>query len=88
MKNFFSSLFGFFSASWWIKITTAEPNCIYYFGPFDTEAEANSAKPGYIEDLQQEGAQQIETSLQQSAEPEELTIESEASRQASVMVSA
>ncbi len=88
MKNFFSGLFSFFSASWWLKITTAEPSCIYYFGPFDSELEAEQAKPGYIEDLQQEGAQQITTSLQQSAEPKELTIETEASLKASVMVSA
>jgi hypothetical protein len=88
MKNFFSSLFSFFSADWWVKITTAEPDCIYYFGPFDSELEAEQAKPGYVEDLQQEGAQQIKTSLQQSAEPEELTIEAETSRQNSVMVSA
>ena len=75
MKNFFSNLFGFLSTPWWVKITTAEPNCIYYFGPFDSELEAVEAKPGFIEDLQQEGAENIETSLQRSAEPEELTIE-------------
>ena len=88
MKNFFSSLLSFFSAPWWVKITTAEPNCIYYFGPFDKEQEAEQAKPGYIEDLQQEGAQKIEARLQQSAEPEELTIEVGTSLQPPVMVSA
>jgi hypothetical protein len=88
MKNFFSSLFSFFSADWWIKITTVEPNCIYYFGPFDSELEAEQAKSGYVEDLELEGAQHIKVSLQQSAEPKELTIESETSRPSSVMVSA
>ncbi len=75
MKNFFSSLFNFFSTPWWVKVTTAEPNCIYYFGPFDSESEANKAKPGYIEDLQSEGAQQVTTAVQQIAEPDELTVE-------------
>jgi len=87
MKNFFSSLFNFFSTPWWVKITTAEPNCIYYFGPFNDESEAEQAKFGYIEDLQNEGAQQIKTTLQQSAEPEELTIEYGVSPMSSVTVS-
>ena len=77
MKNFLSGLFGFMSNSWWVKITTAEPNCIYYFGPFDEQSEAVEAKPGYIEDLEQEGAVNIQTSLQKSPEPQELTIEIE-----------
>lgn len=85
MKNFFSSIFSFFFSSWWIKITTAEPNCIYYFGPFNNEAEANQAKPGFIEDLESEGALQIQTSLQQSGEPEQLTIEMETSVKPSAM---
>ena len=75
MKNFFSGLFGFFSTPWWIKVTTAEPNCIYYFGPYDSQSEAMGAKPGFIEDLEQEGAVQIEASFQRSPEPDELTIE-------------
>lgn len=88
MKNFFSNLFSFFSNSWWIKITTAEPNCIYYFGPFDSEKEALQARLGYIEDLEQEGAQRISTTLQQSSEPEELTIELGATAPASMMAPA
>ncbi|MEL6881578.1 MAG: DUF1816 domain-containing protein, partial [Cyanobacteria bacterium J06607_10] len=75
MKNFFSGLFGFFSNPWWVKITTAEPNCIYYFGPFDDESEALQAKPGFVEDLQMEGASQIQTVLQNISQPKELTIE-------------
>ena len=86
MKNFLGNLFGLFSTPWWVKITTAEPHCIYYFGPFDSETEALQAQPGYIEDLQQEGAQQIQTSLQHSSEPDELTVDLETSAQPSVMM--
>ena len=75
MKNFFSGLFGFFSTHWWVKITTSEPNCDYYFGPFEDEIEATQAEPGFVEDLQQEGALQIQTTLQNTQEPKELTIE-------------
>ena len=87
MKNFFSGLFSIFSNSWWVKITTSEPNCVYYFGPFDDELEATQAKPGFIEDLEQEGALQIQTSLQNTPEPRELTIELDASAQPAAMVS-
>ncbi|EDX86730.1 conserved domain protein [Synechococcus sp. PCC 7335] len=86
MKNFFSGLFSFFSNPWWVKITTAEPNCVYYFGPFDDEAQATQAKPGYIEDLQKEGALQIQTSLHNIPEPAELTIEPENTASAVTMV--
>ncbi|MEL6777064.1 MAG: DUF1816 domain-containing protein [Cyanobacteria bacterium J06597_16] len=88
MKNFFSSLFSIFSTPWWVKITTSEPNCIYYFGPFDSEGEALQAKPGYIEDLQKEGAQQIQSSMQNIAEPKELTIEMGVKPPSSMMMTA
>ena len=86
MKNFFSGLLNFFSNQWWVKITTAEPNCVYYFGPFDDETEAVKAKPGYVEDLQQEGALQIQTSLQNIPEPKELTIEINTAMQSAAMM--
>ncbi|MEO0768153.1 MAG: DUF1816 domain-containing protein [Cyanobacteria bacterium J06649_4] len=86
MKNFFSSLFSFLSNPWWVKITTEQPNCVYFFGPYDNEAEATQAKPGFIEDLQQEGALQIQTSLHNIPEPSELTIEIEGSVPAATMM--
>jgi len=89
MKNFFSGLFNFFSTTpWWVKVTTADPNCIYYFGPFDSELEAAQAKPGYVEDLQQEGALQIQTSLHNMPEPQDLTIEIATPLQPAAMMTA
>jgi len=89
MKNFFSGLFSFFSTPpWWVKVTTADPNCIYYFGPFDSELEAAQAKPGFVEDLQQEGALQIQTSLHNIPEPQELTIEIATPLQSAAMMTA
>lgn len=87
MKNFFSGLFSFFSNHWWVKITTSEPNCVYYFGPFEDEQEAAQAKPGFVEDLQQEGARQIQTSLQNTQEPKQLTIELNVAAQPTVVMS-
>lgn len=58
---------------WWIKITTEVPKCTYFFGPFDSSAEANQLELGYIEDLKEEKAQGIKVEIQQ-CEPKDLTI--------------
>jgi hypothetical protein len=47
------------SADWWAKILTINPKCTYYFGPFETNKEAHIAYPGYVEDLDIEGAKGI-----------------------------
>lgn len=60
------------SMPWWVEITTAEPNCTYYFGPFDDPAEAKSAHSGYVEDLAGEGAQGINVEIKR-CKPLELT---------------
>ncbi len=46
------------------------------------------AEPGYVEDLQGEGALQIQTSLQNIAEPRELTIELDRALQPAAMATA
>ncbi|MBL1175391.1 DUF1816 domain-containing protein [Pantanalinema sp. GBBB05] len=45
--------------NWWLEVTTNEPYCVYYFGPFDKAIEAKDAASGYIQDLQTEGARGI-----------------------------
>lgn len=59
VKQLFTGVFQRFSTPWWASITTAKPKCIYYFGPFETSDEAKIAYPGYIDDLDSEGAQGI-----------------------------
>ncbi len=58
---------------WWVEIVTDSPRCTYYFGPFDTDKEASSNTPGYIEDLKSEGAQRISIRIKQ-CQPSDLTI--------------
>lgn len=58
---------------WWIKIVTQSPACTYYFGPFDSVEEAELHQVDYLEDLQQEGAQGIATSISR-CQPRQLTI--------------
>lgn len=59
---------------YWLRITTKVPKCTYYFGPFDTPLEAKALQAGYIEDLMAEEAQGIHIELEQTLEPDNLTI--------------
>lgn len=69
-KNFFSNLI---HSAWWLEVTTAEPHCIYYFGPFEQAAEAESARSGYIQDLESEGAKGISSHVKR-CNPKSITI--------------
>lgn len=60
-------------ASCWLKVRTQTPQCIYFFGPFDSRREARDHQDGYLADLIQEGAQDIRVTLQKK-EPQVLTI--------------
>lgn len=62
-----------FSNPWWVEITTSMPRCTYYFGPFQTSSEAKASYPGYIEDLDGEGAEGIVFVIKRS-QPKVLTI--------------
>ena len=80
MKNFWSdlkemliSLLHAFGLAWWVEIVTQNPRCTYYFGPFLSAKEANMAKPGYLEDLEQEGATGIIVIVKR-CKPSRLTI--------------
>ena len=61
------------NTAWWAEITTNSPRCTYYFGPFQSYDEAKQAYPGYIEDLNSEGAQGIVVVIKR-CQPEFLTI--------------
>ncbi|RKH82039.1 DUF1816 domain-containing protein, partial [Corallococcus praedator] len=64
-KEFFTGFLQAIGKQWWVEITTAEPRCTYYFGPFARSKEAHTARPGYIEDLQGEGARGIQVQVRQ-----------------------
>ena len=77
MKNIFSRIFESVFGSgkaWWIEVKTEEPACTYYFGPFDAEAEAETAKKGYVEDLEQEGAKRLQATVMFCKRPQQLTV--------------
>lgn len=63
----------FKQGAWWVKIVTQQPNCLYYFGPFDSEEEAKTNETGYLQDLESEGAQEIQVIIYQG-QPQKLTV--------------
>ena len=72
-KQLFIGLMEGLKTAWWAEITTTKPRCKYYFGPFQTYNEAKEAYPGYIEDLNGEGAQGIIVVIKR-CNPEVLTM--------------
>ena len=58
---------------WWLEIHTENPQCIYYFGPFDSAGEARDLQDGYLEDLMAEQAQIVAVEIKQ-CQPQQLTI--------------
>lgn len=74
MNEILTTLLEIVGLAHWLEITTEQPECTYYFGPFGSREEALSAQDGYIEDLTNEGATNIQVNLQRRAKPKELTI--------------
>lgn len=68
-----TSLLNTLGLAWWVEIVTDSPHCTYYFGPFASAADAEMAKPGYLEDLEKEGAQNIKVVVKRD-KPANLTI--------------
>jgi hypothetical protein len=68
-----ASLLNRIGLAWWVEVTTQAPQCKYYFGPFSGSKEAETELSGYIEDLQKEGAQGIQTTVKR-CHPSELTV--------------
>lgn len=66
----------FANQKWWVRVETQAPACIYYFGPFDSSAEAEAHAPAYLHDLEVEGAQGICSAIERCC-PRHLTISQE-----------
>ncbi|HEY9895703.1 MAG TPA: DUF1816 domain-containing protein [Candidatus Sericytochromatia bacterium] len=63
MNELLTNLLNLFGLAWWVEVITETPNCTYYFGPFLSAKDATAAQSGYVEDLEQEGAQGIKVAL-------------------------
>lgn len=58
---------------WWIKVRTSNPNCVYYFGAFESLSEAAQKRFGFIKDLKTEEAEIVSLEIKQY-QPQQLTI--------------
>ncbi len=67
------SIFLIQGRQWWVRIETESPNCTYYFGPFESQDEAQANHKDYLYDLHGEGAQGIRYVIEQCY-PRQLTI--------------
>jgi Domain of unknown function (DUF1816) len=74
MKEFLTNLLNLSGLAWWVEIKTENPVCTYYFGPFVDEKAALTAKSGYIEDLENEGARSIQVIIKRCKQPSQLTV--------------
>lgn len=74
MKELMINMLDFLGLAWWVEITTAQPRCTYYFGPFLSSSQAQEAKSGYVEDLEKEDAQEIKVTVKR-CKPTNLTID-------------
>lgn len=73
MNELLTNLLNLFGLAWWVEVVTETPHCTYYFGPFLSAKAAAAAKGGYVEDLEQEGAQDIRVTLKRF-KPTRLTV--------------
>lgn len=73
MKKLVTEIVDSFGLAYWTEITTENPRCIYYFGPFLNKQEATLAQNGYLEDLESEKAQGITVTIKR-CKPKQLTI--------------
>jgi hypothetical protein len=73
MKEVLIKILQFLGLAFWVEIVTDNPRCTYYFGPFFNEKEAVAAQGGYIEDIENEGAQGISVKIKR-CKPNNLTI--------------
>lgn len=73
LKELLINAFHNLGLAWWVEITTQNPRCTYYFGPFLSAMDAKGAIKGYVEDLEQEGAQGIIIDVKR-CKPQALTI--------------
>lgn len=74
MQENLVGVLNFFGLAWWIEIKTDSPRCTYFFGPFSSQAEAESEQPGFVEDLRGENAQGISVVIKRCKPPASLTI--------------
>ncbi|MCU0551725.1 MAG: DUF1816 domain-containing protein [Leptolyngbya sp. Prado105] len=73
MNELLTSFLSAIGFAWWVEVTTDNPRCVYYFGPFSDKKTATGYQGGYVEDLEREGATNIRIDVKR-CKPSNLTI--------------
>ena len=63
-----------YEEAWWLEITTNQPDFEYFFGPFPQKCDVAIRKSGFIKDLYDEGATNIQSDIRW-CRPTEITTE-------------
>jgi Domain of unknown function (DUF1816) len=61
---------------WWLEVRTINPICIYFFGPFENQSEAEASQEGFVQDLESENAWVLYANVKLD-NPRQLTIDAE-----------
>jgi Domain of unknown function (DUF1816) len=59
---------------WWLEVRTINPLCIYFFGPFENQSEAESSQESFVQDLESENAWVLYSNVKLD-NPRQLTID-------------
>ena len=70
IRNFGNKL----GLAWWAKIETQNPNATYWYGPFLTKRSLKENMSSFIQDLSEEGSEDIKHSLIRCKKEEPLTV--------------
>ncbi len=70
IRNFGNKL----GLAWWAKVETKGPNAVYWYGPFLTKKNLKQNLSLFIQDLSDEGSQDIKHELIRCKRTEPLTI--------------
>jgi len=60
--------------AWWAKVETENPTSIYWYGPFLTKRSLKQNLLSFINDLKNEGSENIKHSIVRCKKEEPLTI--------------
>ena len=70
IRNFGNKL----GLAWWAKVETKGPNAVYWYGPFLTKTSLKQNLNLFINDLSEEGSEDIKHELIRCKRTEPLTI--------------
>ncbi len=70
IRNFGNKL----GLAWWAKIETKNPNATYWYGPFLTKRSLKENMFSFVQDLSDEGSEDIKHTLVRCKKEEPLTV--------------